>query len=57
MLELLILMNIEQNIQFSSELNEWIIEKYDDKRINSRYYTLLKEFLNEYALNNTEKSD
>lgn len=57
MLELLILMNIEQNTQFNKELNQWIIENYDDNQINQRYFTLIKEFLNPYALNKTEKSD
>lgn len=57
LLELSIFMNLELCTSKNNELNEWIIENYDDKKINKRYFTLIKEFLNDYALNTTEKSD
>lgn len=39
------------------EYNEFLSKNYNIEKINSRYLELGKEFLNQYALNKTEKSD
>lgn len=38
-------------------IQEYIENNYDVSKINKRYEELLDDFLNEYALNTTEKSD
>lgn len=50
---LLIKNNCFNNIQFS----DYVKDNYDTKRFNKRYRELLDNFLNDYALNKTEKSE
>lgn len=57
MLELLVFMGIEYLTVNNRDVDNWVHENYDEKKINKRYFTLIKEFLNDYALNKTEKSD
>lgn len=40
-----------------ASIQEYIENNYDVSKINKRYEELLDDFLNEYALNTTEKSD
>jgi hypothetical protein len=57
MLELILLQEIFYSFNNDTEYNEFLSKNYDIEKINSRYLELGKEFLNEYALNKTEKSD
>lgn len=57
MLELLLLQEIFYVYNNDIEYNEFLSKHYDVEKINERYLELGKEFLNEYALNKTEKSE
>jgi hypothetical protein len=55
--EFIILLLLENNCFNNIRFADYIENKYDSDRINKRYRELLDDFLNEYALNKTEKSD
>lgn len=57
MLELLLYTNLEILEKQNPKLEDWIVDNFDSEKINLRYIELLNEFLNDYALNKTEKSD
>lgn len=57
MLELLLLQEIFYVYNNDIEYNEFLRKHYNIEKINERYLELGKEFLNEYALNKTEKSE
>lgn len=40
-----------------SSFPDWLEDNYDIEKLDSDYIPLLEEFLNEYALNKTEKSE
>lgn len=55
--EFIILLLLENNCFNNIRFSDYIENKYNSDRINKRYRELLDDFLNEYALNKTEKSD
>ena len=55
--EFLVLLLIENNCYNNIEFEDYIKKHYNVKKINKRYRELLDDFLNEYALNKTEKSE
>lgn len=55
--EFIILLLLENNCFNNIRFADYIEDKYDSNKINKRYRELLDDFLNEYALNKTEKSD
>lgn len=55
--ELTVLLLIENKCNKDKEFNNYLLEKYDTDKVNLRYKELLDDFLNDYALNKTEKSD
>jgi hypothetical protein len=57
MLELILLQEIFYSFNTDIEYNEFLKKNYNVEKINKRYLELGKEFLNEYALDKTEKSD
>ena len=57
MLELSILHEISKDYYESEEYRYFLDTNYDTKKLKDRCYELGKEFLNDYALNKTEKSD
>ena len=57
MLELILLQEIFYSFNNDIEYNKFLNKNYNIEKINSRYLELGKEFLNEYALNKTEKSE
>ncbi len=57
MLELLILTQICTDYNNDDIYAEYLDKNYDMKKLGDRYDELGKEFLNEYALNKTEKSE
>lgn len=56
-LELLILKNILEDYDEHSKYKEYIDKNYNISKMNNRYLELGREFLKDYALNKTEKSD
>jgi hypothetical protein len=56
-LELILLQEIFYSFNTDIEYNEFLSKNYNVEKINSRYLELGKEFLNDYALDKTEKSD
>ena len=40
-----------------SDFPEWLKNNYNLEKLDDDYFPLLEEFLNEYALNKTEKSE
>jgi hypothetical protein len=54
--ELIILLLLETKFHDREDYHE-LLKKYDCNKMNDRFNELLDEFLNEYALNNTEKSE
>ena len=42
---------------YKDEWKEYLSNNYDIDKMNKDLFILLDEFLNDYALNNTEKSD
>jgi len=57
MLELLILAKVLNDYNDDSIYADHLDKNYDMQKLGDRYYELGKEFLNEYALNKTEKSE
>ena len=57
MVKLSILQQLETNGAVRPKFADWLAERYDLIKINEDYFPLLEEFLTDYALNNTEKSD
>jgi hypothetical protein len=57
MLELLILTQICDDYNNDSIYSYYLDKHYDMQKLGDRYDKLGKEFLNEYALNKTEKSE
>ena len=57
MLELILWQEIFYTFNNDIEYKEFLTKYYDIEKINKRYLELGKEFLNEYALNKTEKSE
>lgn len=57
MLELIILQDIICVYNKDNEYTNFIDKNYDVDKIGDRYLELGIEFLNQYALNKTEKSD
>lgn len=57
MLELLILIQISNAYSSDKLYAEYLEKNYDIQKLADRYNELGKEFLNEYALNKTEKSE
>jgi len=57
MLELLLLCKVLEDYDKDDVYREFIRKNYDSYKIQNRYTELGKEFLNEYALNKTEKSE
>lgn len=55
--EFIVLLLIENKCEKDNEFNIYLKEYYDTDKINTRYMELLDDFLKEYALNKTEKSD
>ena len=44
-------------LSYKDEWKEYLSNNYDVDKMNKDLLILLDEFLNDYALNNTEKSD
>ena len=57
MLELIILDYIFQNYNTNSGYKTFLDKNYDVFKMDNRYLELGREFLKDYALNKTEKSD
>lgn len=57
MLELLILKEILNDLDNDVLYRDYIVMNYNLSKIENRYDELGKEFLTDYALNKTEKSD
>jgi hypothetical protein len=57
MLELIILNEIADKYNNDSYFSAFLDTDYNIEKLNDRYMILTKEFLNDYALNKTEKSD
>ena len=55
--EFIILLLLENNCFNNIQFSDYIKKYYDVNKFNSRYMELLDSFLNEYALNKTEKSE
>lgn len=55
--EFAILLLLENNCYNSMQFANHIKDNYDIDKFNNRYRELLDKFLNDYALNKTEKSD
>lgn len=55
--ELIILLLLETKFHDREEYHEMFKKEYNCDKINDRFNELLDKFLNEYALNNTEKSE
>ena len=57
MLELLILKGLLTDYSSHFTYRDYIDKNYDSSKMEERYIELGKKFLNEYALNKTEKSE
>ena len=55
--ELIILLLLETKFHDREEYHEMFRKEYNCDKMNDRFNELLDKFLNEYALNNTEKSE
>jgi len=55
--ELIILLLLETRFHDIDDYHEMFKKEYNCDKLNERYNELLDKFLNEYALNNTEKSE
>ncbi len=44
-------------LSYKDEWKEYLLNNYDVDKMNKDLFILLDEFLNDYALNNAEKSD
>ena len=56
-LELLILKELLEDYHGYSEYKRYLDEYFNVSKIKDRYIELGKEFLNDYAIDKTEKSD
>lgn len=57
LIKLLLLHHLSTTYKTNHAFRDYINEFYDSKKINDTYIDLLENFLNEYALSNTEKSE
>jgi len=57
MLELLVLTKVCDDYQKDKLYSTFLDNNYDMKKLGDRYIKLGREFLNDYALDKTEKSD
>ena len=57
MIKLLVLHQIKLEFHDNSYFKKWLEENYDVDEIDCDYIPLLEEFLTDYALDKTEKSD
>ena len=55
--EFIILLLLENNCFNNIKFSDYIKKHYNVDKFNERYRELLDDFLNEYALNKTEKSE
>jgi hypothetical protein len=55
--EFIVMLLIENNCFNNIKFSDYIKEHYNIDKFNNRYMELLDSFLNEYALNKTEKSE
>lgn len=55
--EFIILLLLENNAYNNIQFSDYLKDKYDISKFNKRYMELLDDFLKEYALNKTEKSE
>ena len=55
--EFIILLLLENSAYNNIQFSDYLKDKYDISKFNKRYMELLDNFLKEYALNKTEKSD
>lgn len=55
--EFSIMLHLERLASVNRKFSEHLSNNYDMDKFNKRYRELLDEFLNDYALNKTEKSD
>lgn len=57
MSEFTIMLFLEQLVLNNRDFNDYLHDYYNVDKFNIRYRELLDEFLNDYALNKTEKSE
>lgn len=57
LIEFATMLLIEKKAQEDLEFYNYLLANSDKDAFNNRYKELLDEFLNQYALNNTEKSE
>lgn len=57
LLELIILKDVLKDYTKDEEYAKFLDKKYDVQKMENRFLELGKEFLNDYALNKTEKSE
>ena len=55
--EFIIMLLLENNCFNNIRFSDYLKDNYNTKKFNERYKELLDNFLNEYALNKTEKSE
>ena len=57
LLELIVLKDVLRDYAKDKEYADFLDKEYDVQKMEDRFLELGKEFLNEYALNKTEKSE
>lgn len=57
LVELILLQHIFYDYSVDKEYSDFLEDNYDVDKMQERYLTLGKEFLQQYALNKTEKSE
>lgn len=57
LLELIVLKDVLRDYTKDKEYADFLDEEYNVQKMENRFLELGKEFLNEYALNKTEKSE
>ena len=57
LLELIVLKDLLRDYTKDKEYADFLDKEYNVQKIQNRFLELGKEFLNEYALNKTEKSE
>ena len=57
LLELIVLKDLLRDYSKDKEYANFLDEEYNVQKMENRFLELGKEFLNEYALNKTEKSE
>lgn len=55
--EFILMLLIEKKCQENTSFYDYFISHANKEKFNARYKELLDNFLNKYALNNTEKSE